>query len=496
MFCIWVLAALAQTVEPPQPLRTLQPTQMHQDLELLQEGLETWHAGMYWTTTRQEFADAMRVAEGAAEDEMSVAAFYLHVARLVALTREGHARAAIPDEVIEHLSLIGMLPVSVRWVGAELVVFRDFRAPDGTELRGHRVLSINGRTPDELFDALSPLVTRDGFAEYAMREYLDGLYFSVLHAMVYGAQDEYRLMLSSDDGPVEVVGEAVTVEEIKRHVVARYHDDDAGPAEPVDTFHFQHVAPGVAFLAVDTFNSDELRTNTTHGRYRRLLRRSFSSMESEGVHTLVLDLSENGGGSEGNENLLFSYLAPNYQKYRAVRVNQGAAVVGESIGAPQRYRIPWLERWWVYRTLPDGSLERRDKAPVGLSAFRGRRPKQAFDGELYVAVGTATYSGGSELANMLYTGDRGHVVGEPTSGGFYGNTSGVSFELELPHSGIVVHVPVIQFEMNVGGLPLGSALIPHEVVVPTIEQSLAGERAASIHILESLGIHVDLPATR
>jgi len=171
-------------------------------------------------------------------------------------------------------------------------------------------------------------------------------------------------------------------------------------------------------------------------------------------------------------------------------------VVGASVGAPQRYRIPWLERRWVYRTLPDGTLERRDKAPVGLSAFRGRQPRHAFSGELYVAVGTATYSGGSELANMLYTRERGHVVGEPTSGGFHGNTSGVSFELKLPHSGIVVDVPVIQFEMNVDGLPLGSALIPHEVVVPTIEQSLAGERAASIHILESLGVDAELPATR
>ena len=495
MFCIWVLAAWAQAAEPPQPLRTLQPMQMHQDLELLQEGLETWHAGMYWTTTREEFADAMHTAVGAAEREMSTAAFYLHVARLVALTREGHARAAIPAEVIESLSSTGMLPVSVRWVGTELVVDRDFRAPDGTELRGHRVLSINGRTPDQLFDALSPLVTRDGFAEYAMRAYLAGLYFSVLHAMVYGAQGEYRLVLSGDDGPVEVVGRAVTVEEMKRHVVARYRDD-AGPAEPVDTLHFQHVAPGVAFLAVDTFSSDEFRSNATHRHYGRFLRRSFASLQAEDVHTLVLDISLNGGGSEGNENVLFSYLATNYQKYRAVRVNQGAAVVGESIGAPQRYRIPRLERWWAYRTLPDGSLERRDKAPVGLSAFRGRQPRNAFDGELYVAVGTATYSGGSELANMLYTRDRGHVVGEPTSGGFHGNTSGVSFELALPHSGIVVHVPVIQFEMNVDGLPLGSALIPHEVVVPTIEQSLAGERAASEHILMSLGIDAELPAAR
>ncbi|NJO02168.1 MAG: hypothetical protein HC880_11200 [Bacteroidia bacterium] len=134
------------------------------------------------------------------------------------------------------------------------------------------------------------------------------------------------------------------------------------------------------------------------------------------------------------------------------------------------------------RKLPDGSYERKMNANPGLMAYK-KEPPYKYAGKVFVIISPVTYSGGSEFANMVYTRKRGIFVGEETGGGFYGNTSGYSYELTLPHSSIKIDIPALQFIMNVEGLPFGRGVIPHHRVIPTIEQYLLRENIAVNYIL-------------
>jgi C-terminal processing protease CtpA/Prc len=59
-----------------------------------------------------------------------------------------------------------------------------------------------------------------------------------------------------------------------------------------------------------------------------------------------------------------------------------------------------------------------------------------FKGRLVVLAGGDTFSGGAELASMLYHTHRAVFVGEEVGGADQGNTSGYRWTLVLPNSGM------------------------------------------------------------
>jgi hypothetical protein len=104
-----------------------------------------------------------------------------------------------------------------------------------------------------------------------------------------------------------------------------------------------------------------------------------------------------------------------------------------------------------------------------------------------VLISPVTYSGGSEFSNMMYSRDLATFVCEETGGGYYGNTSGYSEVLVLPHSKIEVSIPTLQFMMNVKPtIPFGRGVIPHHEVIPTFEAYINGENAALNYVLTQL----------
>ncbi len=168
---------------------------------------------------------------------------------------------------------------------------------------------------------------------------------------------------------------------------------------------------------------------------------------------------------------------------KKVRAKTQKATLDNRIDEPIIFKtFGFFERVFGNRKMSDGSYERRMNSGYGLMAFK-KQPRYKFNGKLFVIISPITYSGGSEFSNMIYTNDRGIFVGQETGGGFYGNTSGYTRELELPNSKITVDIPALQFVMNTEGLPFGRGVIPHYQVIRTFEQYKNEENAALEFIL-------------
>lgn len=188
-----------------------------------------------------------------------------------------------------------------------------------------------------------------------------------------------------------------------------------------------------------------------------------------------MDVADNGGGREGYENLLYSYLGPNYQKYRGVTAKAQHVRLANGVDEPVTLKtFGPLERWWQNERQPDGSYARKPNRGHGLRVF-AKTPEHPYDREVLVLISPVTYSGGSEFANMMRYSTDAVSVGEETGGGYCGNTSGYGREVRLPHSGITVDVPALRFEMNVGEESCGRGVIPDVRAVPTRAEWLAGE---------------------
>lgn len=207
-----------------------------------------------------------------------------------------------------------------------------------------------------------------------------------------------------------------------------------------------------------------------HGviRYQTVIRHIFETLHARGARNLVLDLRRNGGGSEGNENYLFSYLVRDpLRKYASVQARGAALSVADPHGHLYSVEVFDEQELATQERLPDGRLSRRNEPPEGLMSHWQRR-SLVFNGRLVVLAGGETFSGAAELSSMLYHVRRGLFVGEEVAGAHAGNTSGYTWEVRLPNSGMRLHVPLLQFRFAWDELPLGRGVPPHCSVPPDL----------------------------
>ncbi|HAA11998.1 MAG TPA: hypothetical protein DCE41_09985 [Cytophagales bacterium] len=452
------------------------------DLALLHQGLDQYHSGMYWYTSKDSVDEAFAAARTEIDRDMSVLEFYKIMAPLVGLSREDHTDIFLPDEVREKVSTQGaFLPLVTVFLGEKLYCIRNGADQDAA-LEGKEISSINGKTPVEYAAELGSLFASDGYIKTVKYSDLSGFSFSRYLYYYGGKQATFQVTLEGETFDLP----SLSIAEINQNLSRRYASEEREGVDS-ESLEFRVLRDSIAYLGIHSFSNGTIRENAVNNNLKKFLDQSFATMEAQGVQTLIVDVSQNGGGNEGNENLLFSYLGENYQKYERVRTKTQRAVLDNGVDPPVELEtFGWLERTFANQKMPDGSYERRSDRGIGLMAYK-KAPAYRFQGEVFVIISPVTYSGGSEFANMMATRHRATFVGQETGGGYYGNTSGYSAELTLPHSGITVDLPSLQFVMNVEDrYPFGSGVLPDYPVVPTIEQYLNGDNAALDFILDLL----------
>ncbi|MEL6971712.1 MAG: S41 family peptidase [Bacteroidota bacterium] len=465
-------------------LNKISPDELSRDLELLWQGIDQYHSGAYWYTPRDSIKAAFDQVREQLKDSLTTLGFHRLVAPLVALTREDHCNIFLPTDIRRAIFNSALLfPFRVVFLDRKMYVELD-GSNSGKDLRSLEILGINGRSPKDLVLLLGQHFSSDGFIERVKYSDLSGFSFAYHHYLEFGEVPSFELVYQNENVKLDtIVINARTLPAMREKIQERYSEAERANEElpPMD---FSVLNDSTAYLAVRTFDSGDLRQDKRYPSYRKFLASSFATVVESGIQRLIVDVSDNTGGNEGNENLLYSYLGENYQKYIKVRAKAQDVTLDNGIDPPQRARtFSFLEKWFFNQRMPDGSYERKPNAGHGLMAYK-REPKHKFEGELFVIISPITYSGGSEFSNMVYTQTEAIFIGEETGGGFYGNTSGYGFELELPHSGITVDLPALQFVMDVEGLPFGRGVIPHYQAIPDIQTYLKGPEAILNFILE------------
>lgn len=452
--------------------------ELRNDLRILHEALDKFHTGMYWYTPKDSVDQAFEKANELITNNLSTLEFFRIMAPLVALSREDHTDIILPRSLKSEIREKGkFFPFTVVYLNKRLFVLKNGSQNDSLT-PGTEFTHINDEPVDLLGLKLGSLFASDGYIKRVKYSDLRGFSFARHYLYTYGNVDSFKLQTSIgktfDISPL-------SIEEINANIKSRKTSGNSGQKESLE---FRILDGSMAYLGIHDFSNDSYKENKLNRNYKRFLKESFSAIEEYEIKTLVIDVSKNGGGTEGNENLLYSYIGENYQKYKKVRAKTQKARIDDGNGGMIKLKtFGWFEKTFANTKLPDGSYERKLNGGPGLMAYK-KEPKFKFEGKLYVIISPITYSGGSEFSNMVYTNGLATFVGEETGGGFYGNTSGYTQRLVLPASGITVKIPALQFVMNVSGLPFGSGVIPHHQVIPTFEEYAAGENAPLKYIIE------------
>jgi C-terminal processing protease CtpA/Prc len=454
------------------------------DLDILYQGLDKFHSGMYWYTPKDSVDMAFQDVRMKITSDLNVLEFHKLIAPLVALSREDHTDIYRPPIVKEKMnSEIRLLPLTVVFLGKALYCVKNGSDFQNFSLEGKQIESINGETPTSIVGKIGNLFASDGFIKAVKYSDLEGLNFSQYYFYYYGQVDQFEIKLKGNKDPVLI--KSLKTKAILQNLNSRYKG--AKKTDSKEVLEYRIHNSSVAYLGIHTFDNDDIKKHSKEGKLSVFLKNSFKSIEENNIQTLVIDVSKNSGGSEGNEGLVYAYFGENYQKYKKVKVKTQKAVLDNGTDKPITLKaFGFFERCFINKKMKDGSLERRKSIGKGLMAFK-KEPDHKYLGKTYVLISPVTYSGGSEFSNMMYTQDLATFVGQETGGGYFGNTSGYGKELVLPNSKIKVSVPALHFVMNVKPkLPFGRGVIPDFEVIPTFEEYINGENAYLKYILEHL----------
>lgn len=429
-----------------------------EDLGLAIDAVEAGLPDIYWHQTPEEWRQAKQTAFARAETVRSPMDLYAVLTQLMAHIGEGHLAVMAPPEVIaQQRETASVLPLSLHWNTDGVFIVEGFGQAHSVPA-GSRLLSINGEDTAALLSELTSMTLNDGRIRTSAMRAGAGTRYAILRNRNRGDEPEFEIRYSLANGTV-----------VERRVAAvPLRGLPSSPAHPRDVATLEWLAPELAYLNVSTFSN---RIYRARGKmFRAEMQRIFEEILQGGATGLILDLRENGGGSEPNESILFSYLvAQPLHKYTAVEARGEEITIRSLSGRTYTTRPFDEEELALQRASPDGRLTRLDVPPEGLmSHWEPSNP--VFEGRLVVLVGGYTFSGGAELASMLYHVQRGVFVGEEVGGAHEGNTSGYAWEVELPNSGLTLHVPLLQFRFNWPGLPEGRGVQPHCHVPPSVDE--------------------------
>jgi len=256
-----------------------------------------------------------------------------------------------------------------------------------------RVVSVNGVAAEELVATLSSMVHGD---TPRFRANLLGQRWSLFYWKTFGAPETYELGLEEE-------GVRRTVTMPARRTLPRVLEQEA--RQPFDLVIGRD---GRAVLKVDTFNLAD------PAPFLAFTRDAFTRIRAQGVTSLVIDVSTNGGGDDAVwlEGLM-PYLAT--QPYRTGSSYRGLARV--PAGAPAKPIQGEIATW---------------RQPPSDNPLR-------YAGKTCVRIGPGTYSSAILFANVMHDFGFATLVG--AGGAARRSQSGGIRDVALPHSGLMLTLP-------------------------------------------------------
>lgn len=402
---IALLAGLALWVTPaPATEPVLAPADIRADLSHLLARLDALHPDATATMDREAVG---RMADAIAADlsgPMTMRQAWRALARLNPLFGDGHMLVQFPDRMAHLARFVGdggrLLPVDL-WIDDQGCL--RLRRPAAGLPAGTLVTAINGRPSSGLVAAILDRTHGDSLA---FRRALASARFAFYHWLLFEGGAEYRLTIADGQGQRDfILAGTVTV------------PDAVNPDAPFATQFAQAILPGdIGYLRVGSFDGayfDAFQTFTAD---------AFAQFRRAGVRDVIIDLRDNPGGNDANWTKgLAPYVAT--KPYRTfsqamIRVNADNADPGDIIGSVQT-----IQGRKYHQPAPDNP--------------------DRVKGTTYLLTGTPTYSS----AMLLLTAAQDHglalIAGVPTGG--RSCTTGLVKRVDLPRTGLVAYVPVVQF---------------------------------------------------
>jgi hypothetical protein len=461
--------APARAIEPAYAPLALTQQQVRDDIALMRRGLETIHPGLYRYRSKAEIDAVFAGLQDSAPTLTTDLALWRALATTLAEIRCDHTKpepsAAIESYRNTHAT---HLPLRFAIIEGQMIVVSNDGRPDAPP-RGSEIVAINGRPVPVVLATLGRAVAYDGLTDPAIAaklasdgdlmgddfdEYWPAFFgFAQRWAIDWQRPGDDRIVRST----LQPIGFAAWTALSPSGAVYR------------DEFYKAiswRVAGNAAYLRIGTFVNYRNPVDAT-----AFLGGFFRTLKARRVEHLIIDLRDNGGGSEDVSVALGRYLLK-----RPFTWSKPVWLKAIRYGDLPKYLDSWGDRQQLFepavegfRHLDSGWWERipRVGAEDDESTVQQDVSPDRFDGRVTLLTGPRNGSGATRTIAQLKEKIGASLVGEDSAGSAEGPTAGHIFLMTLPNSGLRVRIPNAWNRTAIERFAPGLGVPVDDLVTPT-----------------------------
>ena len=450
---------------PNLELKTYSHSELETDFNLLVNSLKEAHTGLYWYSTEKQFDSIVAIQRNLLKNSLNGMQFYNIVAPIIAYTKEDHCDISLSENINNTLVNKGLfMPLIIINLEKKAIILNQ-------PYKGFELVSINDIEINKIYQTIFNTFASDGFIQTSKYRYLDFKGFSREYAKVIDQQVENQIKIKNPTtGKTETHKlHSISFSKLKELMIQVLKENNIREEiEKPANLEFQD--KNTAILTFRTFGNSNFEDYQMN--FKKFVDSSFLEIQKKQTKHLIIDIRDNGGGSEGNEDYLFSYLTNKpYHKYKHVELSNFTFSFLKFTDYANNEDKTDLEDELRNENAQsqDGNIYR--KTGINIPEPIKETP---FQGNIYILTSGWTYSGGAEFSSLMKEHTKAIFIGEETGGGYFGNTSGTSLELTLPNTKLKIDIPILRFVLDVKKGKFGRGIIPHYEIEPTFKEFING----------------------
>jgi hypothetical protein len=455
---------------------------IRQDFEIFKQISKEANSGLYKYRTPQSIDSIYNWGNLQIEKIKSYREFYNLICTISDFEGSLHNEVSLPKKYTDYLreEKFGYFPFPIKWIDEKWLI-----NIDGKEIPlGSEILAINDIDVYKIIPELYKYYTTDGKNSTGKRV---GLMknFPKYYRLNFGLSQNFTVSYFKPNS------KQIETKNIESVGYKKYYENFWSiHSIPLDKFYFadlkenqkykyKQVDSLTGILTVHTFNLGN-ETTIEHSLYQRFLDSTFVEIKTKGIKNLIVDVRNNGGGTDPNDLITYSYLTNrNFQENKEAWISFKKIPMLKYIdhNAPRLIRPLFVGKFnKEFKTIFPKEQNNKFYQDENSDDHKIRKPNQnAFNGNVYLLTSPRIASAGSLFAAMLAGNENTITIGEETMGGYYGHNGHTPLSYKLPKSRLLITFSVVNLEQDVPkkeNQKYDRGIIPDYEVIQTFDDFL------------------------